>query len=143
MPSTRYTVRLPLALDALVQEWIRTSGTPFAVLIHDALSASLADTPPPGPRTPAASAATLHELQAQLAALITRVEALEQRRSPLLAERRPLADRSVDRTPTRTDTLQVHTRGGQRKLTPPWEGAVGEARTWDAHHGAHGRVRPV
>ena len=41
MPSTRYTVRLPPALDAAVQEHIRAAGTPFAVLIRDALSAYL------------------------------------------------------------------------------------------------------
>ena len=37
-PTTRYTVRLPPALAALVQERIRTSGTPFAVLLREALS---------------------------------------------------------------------------------------------------------
>jgi hypothetical protein len=106
-PNTRYTVRLPLALDALLQERIRTSGTPFAVLIRDALAAYLADTPPPGPLTPAASADTVRGLQAQLAALTTRVEALEQGQSPLLTERRQPATTSRARTPV-----------GQRKLTP-------------------------
>ena len=48
MPSTRYTVRLPPALDAAVQERLRTAGTPFAILIRDALSAYLADTAPTG-----------------------------------------------------------------------------------------------
>jgi hypothetical protein len=46
MPSTRYTVRLPPALDAAVQERLRTAGTPFAILIRDALSTYLAGTPP-------------------------------------------------------------------------------------------------
>jgi hypothetical protein len=50
MPSPRYTVRLPSALDAAVQEHIRTSGTPFATLIRDALSAYLADILPTPPR---------------------------------------------------------------------------------------------
>jgi hypothetical protein len=67
-PITRYTVRLSPALVALVQERIHTSGTPFAVLIQEALSAYLAD--------------TLRELQAQLAALTTRVETLEQVHPP-------------------------------------------------------------
>jgi len=35
MPS-RYTVRFPATLDAAVQERIRTTGTPFAVLIREA-----------------------------------------------------------------------------------------------------------
>jgi len=46
MPSTRYTVRLPPALDAAVQERLRTTSTPFAELIREALSVYLADTPP-------------------------------------------------------------------------------------------------
>jgi Arc/MetJ-type ribon-helix-helix transcriptional regulator len=44
-PSPRYTVRLPPPLDAQVQARVR-AGTPFAVLIREALSAYLADTPP-------------------------------------------------------------------------------------------------
>ena len=52
-PSTRYTLRLPPALDAAVQEQLRTTGTPFAVLMRDALTAYLADTPPTGRPTPA------------------------------------------------------------------------------------------
>jgi len=39
-PSPRYTVRLPPALDALVQARVQ-AGTPFAVLIREALSAYL------------------------------------------------------------------------------------------------------
>jgi hypothetical protein len=46
MPSPRYTVRLPQALDARVPARIRTTGTPFAVLMREALTAYLADTPP-------------------------------------------------------------------------------------------------
>ncbi len=106
-PNTRYTVRLPPALDALIQERIRTSGTPFAVLIREALSAYLADTPPPGPLPLAASANTLGELQAQLATLTTRVEALEQGQSSLPTERRQP-----------TATPRARTPVGQRKLTP-------------------------
>ena len=41
-PRPRYTVRLPSALDALVQARVE-AGTPFAVLIRAALSAYLAD----------------------------------------------------------------------------------------------------
>src|SRR4029453_12654410 len=77
MPNTRYTVRLPPALDALVQERILTTRTPFTILVREALSAYLADSPPPGPPTPADSADTLRELQAQLAAVTARVEILE------------------------------------------------------------------
>ena len=73
MPSTRYTVRLPPALDAAVQEHIRTSGTPFAVLMREALSAYLADRAPTGPLTPADSTDTIRELQAQQVELMTRV----------------------------------------------------------------------
>jgi hypothetical protein len=46
MPSTRSTVRLPAPLDAAVQEYLRTTGTSFAVLIRQDLAASLADTRP-------------------------------------------------------------------------------------------------
>ena len=117
MPSsTRYTVHLPPPLDARVQERIRTSGTPFAVLMREALSAYLADTAPTGTR--ADSAATLGQLQAQLAALTTRVEVLEQRQSKLPTAPTP-AD-SADSAPTRAraDTPQVRPPGGQYKLTP-------------------------
>ena len=106
MPSPRYIVRLPPALDALVQEHIRASETPFAVLMQEALAAYLADTPPPGTLTRADSTDSVQELQGQLAALTTRVEALEQRQPT-----RPTA-------PTRADTPQVRTPGGQYKLTP-------------------------
>jgi hypothetical protein len=78
MPSIRYTVRLPPALDAAVQERIRTAGTPFAVLIRDALSAYLADTTPTGLPTPADSAAPLRELQEKLADVTTRVKVIEE-----------------------------------------------------------------
>jgi hypothetical protein len=53
-PSPRYTVRLPQALDAQVQARVQ-AGTPFAVLIRDALSAYLADTPPTAPTAPVPS----------------------------------------------------------------------------------------
>ena len=76
-PSPRYTVRLPPALDALVQAHVR-AGMPFAVLIREALSAYLADTTPTQPPTPADSADTLQNLQEQLEALIRRVAKLEQ-----------------------------------------------------------------
>jgi hypothetical protein len=38
MPSTRYTVRLPPALDTALQEYLRTAGTSFAVLIRQTLA---------------------------------------------------------------------------------------------------------
>src|SRR5262245_21814295 len=72
MPSTRYTVRLPEPLDAAVQERVR-QGTPFAVLMREALTAYLAMPQP----TPADSADTLRAMQAQLAAVTARVEILE------------------------------------------------------------------
>jgi hypothetical protein len=66
-PSPRSTVRLSHALDALVQARVQ-AGTPFAVLIREALSAYLADTrrprsvpspaaPSEAPERPPASAA--------------------------------------------------------------------------------------
>jgi len=128
-PHTRYAVRLPPALDALVQERIRASGTPFAVLIRKALSAYLADTPPPGPLIPPDRADTLRELQEQLAVLTTRVEALEHGQSPLRTERRQPADRRADRAPTPVDMPQVHTRAGQRTLTPHQVRALRAKRT--------------
>src|SRR5215831_4359367 len=77
-PASRYTVRLPAPLDALVQARVR-AGTPFAVLIREALSAYLADTPPTSALTTAAdSAHTLQDLSEQLAILRIRVDALEQ-----------------------------------------------------------------
>jgi len=83
MPSTRYTVRLPPALDAAVQERILTTQTPFAELMRAALSAYLADTSPTGQPTPAD---TLMELQSHLVALTVRVEILEQSAPPTPAD---------------------------------------------------------
>ena len=51
-PSPRYTVRLPPARAAQVQVRVQ-AGTPFAVLIREALSAYLADSAPTGEGTPA------------------------------------------------------------------------------------------
>src|SRR5438309_3853847 len=100
-PSPRYTVRLPHALDALVQARVR-AGTSFAVLIREALAAYLADIPPTATPT---HADTLRDLQEQLAALTTRVEILEQmptcRRQP--ADRD--ADRYADTPAVRADNL--------------------------------------
>jgi hypothetical protein len=96
-PSPRYTVRLPHALDALVQARIR-AGTPVAVLIREALSAYLAD-----PAPPADQATTVQALQEQLAALTQRVEALEQ----VPPHRRQRAATPLARLP-----------GGQPRLTP-------------------------
>ena len=119
MPSTRYTVRLPLALDTAVQEYLRTAGTAFATLMRDALTAYLADTPPTGTLTPAPTPADRHadslsSLGEQLALLRARVEALEQ----VLTGGRQPADSSADSVPTGADTPQARTAGGQRKLTP-------------------------
>jgi hypothetical protein len=106
MPSPRYTVRLPHALDALVQARVR-AGTPFAVLIREALGAYLADSPPTAaptaadrPLTRADSSAdsradTLTTLREALEALTRRVEALEYQRTP----RRQAADRRRHRSP--------------------------------------------
>jgi len=90
--SPRYTVRLSPALGALVQEHIRGTGTPFAVLIRDALAAYLADTAPTGAPTHADSADTVRHLQEQLTALTTRMEGME----ATMARVRQLADRFAD-----------------------------------------------
>ena len=134
MPSTRYTVRLPPALDAAVQEHIRTSGTPFAVLMREALSAYLADRAPTGLLTPADSADTIRELQAQQVELTTRVKVIEEmltqwtqfadRAADSRAERAlTSADRSADRPPTPVDAVRRQPRG-QRKLTPRQQRAL-------------------
>ena len=122
MPSTRYTVRLPPALDAAVQEHIRTSGIPIAVLIRDALSVYLADTPPTGLPTQADSADTLRELQEKLADVTTRVKVIEEILTtwPQFADIPPIdADMSADRS---ADTAP--TGRGQRKLTPRQQRAL-------------------
>ena len=120
MPSTRYTVRLPAPLDTAVQEHLRTSGTPFATLIREALSAYLADTPPTGTLTPAPTAAdsadSLHNLGEQLALLRARVEALEQ----VLTGRRQSTDRSADSLPRGAD--RPADRALTRAETPQVEG---------------------
>ena len=100
MPSPRYTVRLPPALDARVQARVR-QGTPFAVLVREALAAYLADTPPTPTLTGQPTGAdTVQPLREQVAALEKRVEALEQ----LPTRRRQVADRPADRLPTGADT---------------------------------------
>ena len=125
MPSTRYTVRLPPALDAAVQERLRTAGIPFAILIRDALSAYLADTLPtalPTPADSADSADTLHELQEKLADVTIRVKVIEEMLTtwPQFADTPPTdADTSADRS---ADTAP--TGRGQRKLTPRQQRAL-------------------
>jgi hypothetical protein len=105
-PSPRYTVRLPHALDAQVQARV-SAGTPFALLIREALAAYLADTPPTGTPTPAAdSADTVRTLHEQLAALTTRVEILEQ----MPTHRRQNADSRAD------SRRQPHQRSGPPAL---------------------------
>jgi hypothetical protein len=103
MPTPRYTVRLPSALDAAVQEHIRTSGTPFATLIRDALSAYLADILPTVTPTAADSADTLREVQAHLAALTARVEILELALTAVPTPRRQPDDRDATIPPTAAD----------------------------------------
>ncbi len=111
-PSPRYTVRLPPALDALVQARVRT-GTPFAMLIREALSAYLADSMP----TPADSADMVSVLGEQLAILRARVEALEY----VLTQRRHPADRCADRpADTRADSTPI---GADRDADTPAEDA--------------------
>ncbi len=135
-PSPRYTVRLPPALDAQVQARVR-AGMPFAVLIRDALSAYLADTPPtPHVPTPADTADTVQALQEQLAALTQRVEVLEQQPT----RRRPPADRRADTPPTGADAV-ARPAGGPRKLTRRQAAALRAKRqvvTWD-----HGRTQVI
>jgi hypothetical protein len=149
MPSTRYTVRLPPALDTAVQEYLRTAGTSFAVLIRQALAAYLADTlptaPPTGSRhpltgalTPADSADRLQALEVQMGEMTTRIKVLEEilTQWPELVERsadtgadrradRVLtpADRDADTPPTDADTPR-----GQRKLTPRQQRALRDKR---------------
>ena len=104
MPSPRYTVRLPHALDAAVQARVQ-AGTPFAVLIREALAAYLADTLPTGaPTAQPTGADTLHAIQSHLAALTARVEILELALTTVPTPRRPAADRSADSVPTPADT---------------------------------------
>jgi hypothetical protein len=105
MPSTRYTVRLPPALDAAVQERLRTTGTPFVVLMRDALSAYLADTPPTsGAPTGADRADTVQTLREELAALRARVEILELALTTVPTPRRQDADTALTEPDRSTDT---------------------------------------
>jgi len=116
---------LPHALDAQVQARIR-AGTPFAVLIREALAAYLADTTPTEALTEALTDAdTVQILQEQLSALTTRVEILEQ----MPTGRRQLADRGADTpvVPAAVPPTAADSRAGapdllpwptQRKLTP-------------------------
>ena len=108
-PRPRYTVRLPSALDALVQARVE-AGTPFAVLIRAALSAYLADSPPTGAPTPADSLRILGE---ELAILRARVTSLEQ----ALTRRRQDTDSSADSVPTPADTPPGRPPVGQFKLS--------------------------
>jgi hypothetical protein len=119
MPSPRYTVRLPSALDAAVQEHIRTSGTPFATLIRDALSAYLADILPTVTPTTADSADTLREVQAHLAALTARVEILELALTAVPTPRRQPDDRDATISPTAADTPASPRRPGRPSGSPP------------------------
>jgi len=97
-------VRLPPALDALVQARVR-AGTPFAMLIREALSAYPADKPPTLPPTPADSADTVQNLQEQLDALVKRVVILEQAPTPRRQIRRQSADRAPTPADRRADTM--------------------------------------
>jgi hypothetical protein len=102
-PSPRYTVRLPHALDAQIQARVQ-AGTPFAVLIREALSAYLADTPPTETPTAADSADTLRKIQEHLVALTARVAILELALTTAPTPRRHVADRDADTLPTDADS---------------------------------------
>jgi hypothetical protein len=108
MPRTRYTVRLPPALDAAVQERLLTTRTPFAVLVREALSAYLAATAPTGTPPPADHADILREIQTRLAALTVRVEVMEEENRALTTTARatppPPADRALTPADRRADT---------------------------------------
>src|SRR5438093_3911417 len=125
-PSPRYTVRLPHALDALVQARV-SAGTPFAVLIREALAAYLADSPPTATPIPADSADTVRHLQDQLAVLTTRVEILEQ--MPTL--RRQPADRRADRDANRdadTPAVRADNLPAGADTTPTYDPEAAYAR---------------
>jgi len=119
MPRTRYTVRLPPALDAAVQERLLTTRTPFAVFVREALSAYLAATAPTSTPPPDDGADILRDIQTRLAALTVRVEAMEEELRALTATARattpPPADRHADRSahaaPTGADTPPPSRRG--------------------------------
>jgi hypothetical protein len=114
-PSPRYTVRLPHALDTQVQARVQ-AGTPFAVLIREALSAYLADSlPTPAPTdadrpltvgmpTPADNTDSVQELRVQVDALTARVEMLGFALATRPIPRRQYADRSADTVPTDADS---------------------------------------
>ena len=114
-PSPRYTVRLPHALDAQVQARVQ-AGTTFAVLIREALSAYLADTPPTAAPTYADRAPTpadrgadsFRAMQDQLTDLTTRVKVIEE----ILTQWPQLVTRPADSPPTPADT------GADRAPTP-------------------------
>ena len=133
MSSQRYTVRLPEALAALVHARVQT-GTSFAVLMRDALTAYLLDTPPAG-APPLAD--RLDTLGAQLAILRARVEALEQ---VLTRCRQPPATRAATPPPS-ADTAPVRVPVGQLKPPAPGEGAAGQARSRGTNQGAHAGIR--
>lgn len=90
MASRRYTLRLPPALDAAVQQVVHEARIPFADLMRDALTAYLADTPPTGAPTAADTPLTasltgadrLQRLEEHVALLTTRVDQLTQARTP-------------------------------------------------------------
>jgi hypothetical protein len=135
MPRTRYTVRLPPALDTAVQERVRR-GTPFAVLIREALAAYLADRAP----TPADSADTLREIQDEFTALRARVEILERALTAVPTPRRQdansiadtaptSADRRADRLPTGADTPGRRPRGHRPGLPRETLAAIAAERT--------------
>jgi len=116
MPSTRYILRLPSTLDQAVQERIQATGTPFAVLMREALSADLADTPPTGSLTFADSADILREVQVQLAALTVRAEVIEAALRALTTAPTP-ADRTADRPPIPADRRADSAPTGGRRGT--------------------------
>ncbi len=134
MPSSRYTVHLPEPLNTLVQDYISSTKTSFAVLIRNALSAYLADTAADRAvsstadsiPTPADSTDILREIQTRLAALTVRVEVLEEgfrelTFSTLATESRASrqdTDSSAATVPTAAGTSRTRLPVGRRKLTP-------------------------
>ena len=128
-PSPHYTARLPSALDARVQARVQ-AGTPFAVLIREALSAYLADTMPTQPPTsmptqaptasltPADSADTVQNLQEQLDALGSRVAILEQALTYCRQRADIPADTNADTVPTGAYTPTPSSRGDMRQPSP-------------------------
>jgi hypothetical protein len=116
MPSRRYTLRLPPALDRAVQAHLQATNIPFADLMREALEAYLADSPPTDEPTHAdraltvqpTGADTLQGLAEHVDALTTRVERLEHERTLSRQERRQPTRADRKRTPADTEPTPTH-----------------------------------